>query len=90
MLVLRFAPSKDKGSVVKGEGLYDTLVSSDRSNYRPLGLTVRARTAADAEKKVLFVFCHELAGKTLDFDLASFLEEKPDEGREEGKESKDE
>lgn len=86
MLVLRFAPAKDKEPVVNGEGMYDTLVSSDRSTYRPLGLKVRARTAADAEKKVLFVFCHELAGKTLDFDLGKFLEEKE---AETGKEDSD-
>lgn len=88
MLALKFVPSKEP--VVKGESLYDTFVSADRSHYRPLGLMVRARTAADAEKKLLFVFCHELAGKTLDFDLDKFLENKESEPTNtEGKEAGD-
>lgn len=70
MIVFKFSPAK--APVVSGESLYETFVSTDRSSYGPLGLKVRAKNAADAERKVLFCFRRELEGKTLDFDPGRF------------------
>lgn len=72
MIVLKFIPTKEP--VVRGETLYDTYVSKDRSSYEALGLRVRAKNAAHAEEKVLFCFRRELAGKTLSFDPSQFAE----------------
>lgn len=73
MVVFKFTPTKEP--IVNGESLYEVRYSMDRSNYEPLGLKVRAKTAAHAEQKVLFCFRRELNGKTLDFDLEKFVKE---------------
>ena len=70
MVALKFVPVKSP--VVKGEFLYDTLVSTDRSHYESLGLKIRAKTAARAEQKLLFCFRRELKDKTLDFNPEAF------------------
>lgn len=75
MLVIKMTPVP-RAPVVSGEGLYAAVLSTDRSHYEDLGLKVRAKTALDAEKKLLFCFRHELKGKTLDFDPAKFTERK--------------
>lgn len=73
MLVIKMTPVP-KARVVSGEGLYAVVLSTDRSHYEDLGLKVRAKTALDAERKLLFCFRRELKGKTLDFDPARFTE----------------
>lgn len=52
---------------VKGEGLYDAVFRGGERLFR-----VRARNAPAAEEKVMVVFRHELAGKSIDFDAADF------------------
>lgn len=71
MLAVKMIPVPG-ARTVSGEGLYAAVLSTDRSHYEDLGLKVRAKTALNAEKKLLFCFRRELKGKTLDFDLANF------------------
>lgn len=71
MLAIKLTPVP-KAPVVSGEGLYAVVLSTDRSHYEDLGLKVRAKTALQAEEKLLFCFRRELKGKTLDFDPAQF------------------
>lgn len=73
MLAIKLTPVP-KAPVVSGEGLYAAVLSTDRSHYEDLGLKVRAKTALDAERKLLFCFRRELKGKTLDFDPTRFTE----------------
>ena len=73
MIVFKFVPTKEP--VEKGEFLYDTMISTDRSTYESLGLKIRAKTAAKAEQKLLFCFRRELKGKTLSFDPDKFQKE---------------
>lgn len=75
MLAIKMTPVP-RAPVVSGEGLYAAVLSTDRSHYEDLGLKVRAKTALDAERKLLFCFRRELKGKTLDFDPAKFTERK--------------
>lgn len=66
MISIRFVP--ERAPVVRRERLYSA-VCARGGVYTPLGLKVRARSAAHAEEKVLFCFRRELRGKTLDFSL---------------------
>lgn len=56
-------------SSIKGEGLYDAVFRGGERLFR-----IRARNAPAAEEKLMVVFRHELAGKTLDFRADNFPE----------------
>ena len=65
--------------IVAGEGLYRA-----HMNRRPLDLLVRARNAPDADAKLQYLFEHQTAGKTIDYDLRGLLECKEEtDGKEE-------
>ena len=53
-------------------GTYRIEMKLGANKYVPLGLTVKARTGAEAEQKIAFCFRRELKGKTLDFNLGDF------------------
>lgn len=57
--------------VVKGEGVYVCEFKVADGDYRPV-MKVRAKTGAQAEEKLMFVFEHELDGKVLDFRIEDF------------------
>ena len=57
----------DKAPVVKGEGLYEAVFNGER-----LGLRVRAKRACEAERKLMIVFRHELADKSIDFNADDY------------------
>lgn len=77
----------EKAPIVKGKGLYMVYM-----NRKPLGLHIRAKTAAEADEMLQVVFRHELPGKTLDYDLHEFehLREHKPLPVTEGKEPQDE
>ena len=52
---------------VKGKGVYEVWM-----NGKPLGLTIRAKNAPEADLMLREVFRHELAGKYLEFDSKDF------------------
>lgn len=66
-----------RAPVVKGRGLYEV-----HMNREPLGLTVRARNAGEADRMLQVVFRHELNGKTLDFDVGDFIGKENDNGKD--------
>lgn len=65
MIQLVFKP--EKAPVVCGEKLYTAVANQDERLF-----SVRARNAEEAERKVMIVFRHELAGKTIAFDAERF------------------
>lgn len=74
-----------RSPVVKGEGLYDAVFCGER--FSPEPLRVRARNAAEAERKLMICFRHELPGRTLSFDPEDFREydkEEKENGMQEG------
>ena len=66
-----------KAPVVNHEGLYGA-VFNGHELFR-----VRARNAAHAERKLLFLMERETSGKTLDFDLEQQLKKDKDNAKEE-------
>lgn len=67
---------------VRGEGLYRAAF-----NCEDLGLRVRAKNAREAERKLMVVFRHELACKTVNFrpeDYPAY-----DKGESDGKETRE-
>jgi hypothetical protein len=80
MITLKFVPTPN-APVVNSERLYNVQWSQDRANYSDLGLKVRAKTGLLAERKLLFCFQRELAGKTLSFDPDKFKKEVEDDGK---------
>lgn len=65
MIQIVFKP--EKAPVVKGEALYRAVF-----NQREDVFLVRARNAAEAERKTMIVFRHELTGKLIDFNADDF------------------
>ena len=66
-----------KAGIVRGETLYNVRVNGERL------FQVRARNAAVGERKIMVCFRHELAGRTLNFNLGDFPEY--DKEKDEGK-----
>ena len=62
MIGIVFKPVKG-AAVVHGENLYDAEFNQKERLFR-----VRARTAAEAERKFMVVCRHDLPNKTLDFN----------------------
>ena len=56
-------------------GTYRIEMKLGANQYVPLGLTVKARTGAEAEQKLAFCFRRELKGKTLNFEIKDFENE---------------
>lgn len=67
-----------KAPVVSREGLY-----SARFNGREF-FKVRARNAAHAEEKIMFLMAHETMGKVIDYSLEQFKKENDDGRKEQG------
>lgn len=66
--MIRIVMKPVKAPVVNHEGLYLAMFDQGPAN-EPL-LMVRARNAACAEEKFMYLMRREAAGKTLDFNLA--------------------
>lgn len=85
MIQIVFKP--EKAPIVRGESLYRAVF-----NCEDLGLRVRAKNAREAERKLMVVFRHELACKTIDFrpedyptyDKEESNEEETEKGHPEG------
>lgn len=74
--------------VVSGEGLYDAVFNQRERMFR-----IRARTAGDAERKLMIMFRAQAKGRTFSFRTEDFteyddgnyvLEEPEDRGGQEG------
>lgn len=80
MIQIVFKP--EKAPVVKGEALYRAVFDQREDLF-----LVRAKNAAEAERKTMIVFRHELRGKLLDFNADDFpsYERKEDNGKDNGK-----
>lgn len=55
--------------IVAGKGLYRA-----HQNRKPLDLLFRARNAGEADAMLQYLFEHQTAGKTIDYDLKGMLE----------------
>lgn len=69
MIQIVFKP--ERAPVVRGESLYRAVF-----NQKDTVFTVRAKNAAHAELKVLEAFKFNLTGKTIDYDVESWLQSK--------------
>lgn len=69
MIQIVFKP--EKAPIVRGESLYRAVF-----NQKDTVFTVRAKNAAHAELKVLEAFKFNLTGKTIDYDVESWLQSK--------------
>ena len=69
MIQIVFKP--EKAPIVRGESLYRAVF-----NQKDMVFTVRAKNAAHAELKVLEAFKFNLTGKTIDYDVESWLQSK--------------
>lgn len=67
----------EKAPVVRGESLYRAVFNQKDTVFK-----VRAKNAAHAELKVLEAFKFNLAGKTIDYDVESWLQSKREEDKE--------
>lgn len=65
MIQIVFKP--EKAPVVKGEALYRAVFNQKEDLF-----LVRARNAAEAERKTMIVFRHELTGKLIEFNADDF------------------
>ena len=65
MIQIVFKP--EPAPVIRGEGLYRA-VFNQRENI----FLVRAKNAAEAERKTMIVMRHELTGKLIDFNADDF------------------
>lgn len=65
MIQIVFKP--EPAPVIRGEGLYRAVFNQKEDIF-----LVRARNAAEAERKTMIVFRHELTGKLIDFDADDF------------------
>ena len=61
------------GGVVDGETLYAALFNGEN-----VGLRVRGMRASHAEAEMMVIFREQLKGRTVDYDLERYLEEKAD------------
>lgn len=76
MIQIVFKP--EKAPVVKGEALYKAVFNQSEGIF-----LVRARNAAEAERKTMIVMRHELTGKLIDFNADDFPSyERKDNGEE--------
>ena len=62
-IVMKPAPAP----VIKGEGLYRAVFNQKEDIF-----LIRARNAAEAERKTMIVMRHELTGKLIDFNADDF------------------
>ena len=69
MIQIVFKP--EKATIVRGESLYRAVF-----NQKDTVFTVRAKNAAHAELKVLEMFKFNLTGKTINYDVESWLQSK--------------
>lgn len=67
--MIRIVLKPVQAPVVNHEGLYAALFNG-RELFR-----VRARNAAHAEEKVMFLMAHETMGKVIDYNLEQFRKE---------------
>lgn len=65
MIQIVFKP--EPAPVIRGEGLYRAVFNQKEDIF-----LVRARNAAEAERKTMIVMRHELTGKLVDFDADDF------------------
>lgn len=72
--MIQIVMKPEKAPVVDREGLYAAFMNGN------LLLHVRARNARHAEEKLMFLMERETKGKTLDFNLEQFRQER-DDGR---------
>ena len=69
MIQIVFKP--ERAPVVRGESLYRAVFNQKDTVFK-----VRAKNAAHAELKVLEAFKFNLTGKTIDYDVESWLQSK--------------
>lgn len=69
--MIQIVMKPERAGVVRGESLYRAVF-----NQKDTVFTVRAKNAAHAELKVLEAFKFDLTGKTIDYDVESWLQSK--------------
>ena len=65
--MIRIVFKPEPAPVVRGEGLYRAVFNQKEDIF-----LVRARNAAEAERKTMIVMRHELTGKLIDFNADDF------------------
>ena len=75
--MIQIVMKPEKAPRVRGESLYRAVFNQKDTVFR-----VRAKNAAHAELKVLEAFKFNLAGKTIDYDVESWLQSKREEDEE--------
>lgn len=75
--MIQIVMKPEKAPVVRGESLYRAVFNQKDTVFK-----VRAKNAAHAELKVLEAFKFNLAGKTIDYDVESWLQSKREEDKE--------
>ena len=75
--MIQIVMKPEKAPIVRGESLYRAVF-----NQKDTVFTVRAKNAAHAELKVLEAFKFNLTGKTIDYDVESWLQSNREEDEE--------
>lgn len=79
--MIQIVMKPEPAPVIKGEGLYRAVFNQKEDIF-----LIRARNAAEAERKTMIVMRHELTGKLIDFNADDFpnYERKEDNGKDKG------
>lgn len=65
--MIQIVMKPEPAPVIKGEGLYRAVFNQKEHIF-----LIRARNAAEAERKTMIVMRHELTGKLIDFNADDF------------------
>ena len=65
--MIQIVMKPEPAPVIKGEGLYRAVFNQKEDIF-----LIRARNAAEAERKTMIVMRHELTGKLIDFNADDF------------------
>ena len=75
--MIQIVMKPEKAPIVGGESLYRAVFNQKDTVFK-----VRAKNAAHAELKVLEAFKFNLTGKTIDYDVESWLQSEREEDEE--------
>lgn len=75
MISIRFLPKRGDNPTVGGQRLYEAFATTGRGR-RQFGFKVRAKNAADAERKLETCLQDGLGDRVIDFDVDEYLKKK--------------
>ena len=76
MISIKFLPKRGDNPTVRGQRLYEAFATMTGGGRRQFGFKIRAKNAADAERKLEICLQDGLEDRILDFDVDEYLKKK--------------